>query len=424
MKNVIDGEICIVVRRKSIVSTTVEQKLAGNFLMLPMKNYVYGENSLQQLPAILEMNGVSKVFIVTGQSITTKTPILDEIKTLIGEDKIAYIYSDMKAHVPKTLVLHMAEKMRETKADGILSVGGGSPVDAAKCLAMIMAENIETKEQLDEYPIHFNYQTGELTFKPLTNDPLPHIAITTTLSAGEFTHIAGMTDEIEKVKVGAIDPKLTPVAVIHDPLLSVYTPEWLWLSTGMRAVDHAIESICSVNHMPFTDALGKEALKLLFNYLPKCKENPQDMQARAYVQMAAWLSISGLANVNLGLSHGIGHQLGARCNVPHGVTSCVMLPTVMEYNLEQTLERQAMIARAIGVASEAESDDSAAPKAAKAVKELIVELGLPSTLQEAGVKREDFEQLAKDALEDFIVATNPRKINGTQDVIELLDKAW
>lgn len=407
-----------------MMSNMLEQKLAGHFLMLPMNSYVYGEGSLQQLPALMQMNGISKVFIVTGQSIATKTPILDEIKALIGEEKIAYIYSDMKAHVPKTLILDMAEKMRKTDADGILSVGGGSPVDAAKCLAMIMAEKIETKEQLDEYPIKFNYETGELTFKALTNTPLPQIAITTTLSAGEFTHIAGMTDEVEKVKVGAIDPKLTPAAVIHDPLLSKYTPEWLWLSTGMRAVDHAVESICSINHMPFTDALGKEALKLLFEYLPKCKENPEDMQARAYVQMAAWLSISGLANVNLGLSHGIGHQLGARCNVPHGVTSCVMLPTVMEYNLEYTMARQAMIARTIGVATNDEPDNVAAPKAAKAVRELIVGLGLPSTLQEAEVKREDFDLLAKDALEDFIVATNPRKINGTQDIIELLEKAW
>ncbi|MEK4532975.1 iron-containing alcohol dehydrogenase [Solibacillus sp. FSL K6-1554] len=406
------------------MSKLVDTKLEGNFLMLPMSNYVYGEDSINQLPALLDMHNMNKVFIVTGNSVAEKTPIINQIKELIGEDRIAYVYQGMKAHVPKSLVLDMAVKMRETDADSILSVGGGSPVDSAKCLAMVLAENITTKEQLDEYPIKFNYQTGELTFKPLSNNPVPHIAITTTLSAGEFTHIGGMTDEITRVKVGAIDPKLTPTAVIHDPKLSLYTPEWLWLSTGLRAVDHAIESICSDGHMPYTDALGKEALRLLFEYLPKCKENPEDMQARSYLQMAAWLSISGLANVNLGLSHGIGHQLGGRCNVPHGVTSCVMLPTVMDYNLEVTMDRQAMIARAIGVASETESDKEAAKKASGAVRDLIVSLDLPSRLRDTTVTKEDFAHISKDALEDFIVATNPRKINGREDVIDLLEKAW
>lgn len=399
-------------------------KLEGHFIMLPMSSYVYGEDSIQELPALMKMNGMNKVFIITGNSVATKTPIIDQIKEIIGEDKIAYIYKEMRAHVPKELILDMAAKMRETDADGILSVGGGSPVDSAKCLSMVIAENIYTKEQLDEYPIKFNYQTGELTFKPLSNNPLPHISITTTLSAGEFTHIGGMTDEITRVKVGAIDPKLTPNAVIHDPKLSQYTPEWLWLSTGLRAVDHAVESICSNNHMPYTDALGKEALRLLFKYLPKCKENPDDMEARSYLQMAAWLSISGLANVNLGLSHGIGHQLGGRCAVPHGVTSCVMLPTVMNYNLDVTLERQAMIARVIGVATKEDSNEEAAKKASMAVRDLIVSLDLPSTLRETSVKKSDFEHIAKDALEDFIVATNPRKINGVEDIIDLLEKAW
>ena len=402
----------------------MEKELSGNFLMLPMTNMVYGENSIEQLPQLLKAQGIKNPFIITGNSLANKTPLVERLKQVIGEDKVAGVYSNCKAHVPKRMVLDIANEFRRTHADGIISFGGGSPVDMGKSVAMVLAEDIHTLEKLNEYPIKFDYKTGELTFKPLTAKPLPHIAITTTLSAGEFTHIAGMTDEVTKVKVGAIDPQLTPVTVIHDPVLSLHTPDWLWLSTGLRAVDHAIESICSADSMPFTDALGKEALRLLVTYLPRCKEDPNDLQARSYCQMGAWLSISGLANVNLGLSHGIGHQLGGRCGVPHGVTSCVMLPTVMEYNLEETREKQAMIARVIGAASHDESDEEASVKAAPYVRDFIRNLGLPWRLQDTVVEQADFEAIAKDALEDFIVATNPRKINGLEDVIDLLEKAW
>lgn len=402
----------------------VEKQLKGQFLMLPLGQVLYGENSVEKLPEILEMYGIKKPYIITGNSLATKTPLVDRLKGIVGEEKVAGIYQETKAHVPKRMILDIAEDVRRTNADAIISFGGGSPVDTAKCVAMVLAEEITTVVQLNEYPIKYNYLTGELTFRPLSNKPLPQIAITTTLSAGEFTHIGGMTDEVTKVKMGAIDPKLTPVVVIHDPVLSLYTPDWLWLSTGMRAVDHAVESICSNDHMPFTDALGKEALRLLFKYLPKCKEDPTDIEARAYCQMAAWLSISGLANVNLGLSHGIGHQLGGRCGVPHGVTSCVMLPTIMEYNLEETIDRQAIIARAIGAASDTDTDTEAARKAAPAVRDFIQKLGLPWRLRNTTVKKSDFDALAKDALGDFIVATNPKKINGKEDVLHLLEKAW
>ncbi|NWQ43753.1 iron-containing alcohol dehydrogenase [Bacillus sp. EB106-08-02-XG196] len=402
----------------------LEKTLQGNFLLLPMNNVVFGENSVEQLPQLLAINGIKNPYIITGNTLANKTPLVERLKNIIGVDNVAGVYSECKAHVPKRMVLDIAEDMRKTNADGIISFGGGSPVDAAKSVAMVLAEEIHSIEKLNEYPIQFNYQTGELTFRPLSSKPLPHIAITTTLSAGEFTHIAGMTDEVTKVKVGAIDPQLTPVAVIHDPVLTLHTPDWLWLSTGIRAVDHAVESICSNDHMPFTDALGKEALRLLTTYLPKCKEDPTDLNARSYCQMGAWLSISGLANVNLGLSHGIGHQLGGRCGVPHGVTSCVMLPTVMEYNLDVTKERQAMIARVIGAANYDENDEIAASKAAPAIREFIKNLDLPWRLRDTVVETTDFDALAKDALEDFIVATNPRKINGREDVIELLEKAW
>lgn len=400
----------------------MSKKLNGEFLMLPMDKVIYGENSIEKLPELLKSYEIKRPYIITISPLADETPLIERLKSIVGE--VAGVYSETKAHVPKKMVLEIADEMRNTNADGVISLGGGSPVDAAKIVTLILTEDIHTLDELNSYLWKYDYETGDLKIKSLENKPLPHIAIPTTLSAAEFTHIAGVTDEVTKVKAGAVDPILTPTAVILDPVLTLYTPEWLWLSTGLRAVDHAVESICSNSHTPYTDALAKEALQLLNTYLPKCKEDPNDLDARVHCQVGAWLSISGLANVNLGLSHGIGHQLGGRCGVPHGVTSCVMLPTVMEYNLDATEDRQAIIAKVIGAAKADETDKAASVKAAPAIRDFIKALDLPWRLRDTVVEKSDFDGIAKDALEDFIVATNPKKIKGRQDVIDILEKAW
>ena len=140
--------------------------------------------------------------------------------------------------------------------------------------------------------------------------------------------------------------------------------------------------------------------------------------------IASWMSMYGIGNVNLGLSHGIAHQLGARCNVPHGITSCVMLPHIMKFNRPATEERQAFIARAIGLKVGRMSNKEAAVKASEAVLGLIRKLGLPHRLRDVGVKRDDFEALAEDTLKDPIVKTNPIPVTNTKQVLEILQKAW
>jgi len=203
------------------------------------------------------------------------------------------------------------------------------------------------------------------------------------------------------------------------------TPERLWLGTGMRAVDHCIEAICSSTSQPFIDALAYRALNMLVRHLRETKADPGDAAARAQCMVAAWMSVCGLANVTLGLSHGIGHQLGARCNVPHGETSAVMMPHVMAFNRDVTTTRQAWAAEAMGVdiagMSEAEAATAAADEVAKLVKD---DMGLPWRLRDVGVIHDDFPGIAKDALEDIIVAGNPRQVTSEDEVIDLLHKAW
>ena len=170
--------------------------------------------------------------------------------------------------------------------------------------------------------------------------------------------------------------------------------------------------------------MARQALGMLDRGLRACHAAPDDLGARTQCHLAAWMSVCGLANVTLGLSHGIGHQLGARNDVPHGVTSCVMMAPTMDFNAEYVGDRQALIAEILGSDTGASSPAQAAAAGRDAVRALVNDLGLPNRLRDVGVSQDDFPALARDALDDMIVATNPRPVRSVEDVIELLHSAW
>ena len=312
---------------------------------------------------------------------------------------------------------------RKPGADGIVSFGGGTPNDTGKAVVLALAENFRTREEFDANRVKFTYPAS-VEVPPVRGAVLPMIAVSTTLSGSEFTHFAGITDEQRKVKDLYIDPKLAAKSVFLDPEMTLHTPLWLWLSTGMRAVDHCIEALSSTNAHPFTDGLAAHALSALARYLRACKAAPEDLDARTHAQIAAWMSVCGLANVNLGLSHGIGHQLGARNNVPHGITSCVMMAPTMAFNQAHVGTRQALIAELVGCDIRNLSPEQAAAAGRNAVVQLVKDLELPLRLRDVGVTREDFAAIAKDALEDLVVATNPRPVSSAAEVVALLETAY
>jgi maleylacetate reductase len=207
-----------------------------------------------------------------------------------------------------------------------------------------------------------------------------------------------------------------PRVAILDPAVTVHTPEWLFLSTGLRAVDHAVEDLCSINPQPLSDGSSLHALRLLSRGLRTVKQDPSDLQARMECQIGAWMSVIGSQNgVTKGASHGIGHVLGGTAGVPHGYTSCVMLPPVLRFNQEQTAERQRWVVEAM---------ERPGMAAADAVAELVAELGLPGTLRAVGVKAEQLERIAEESMHDRWVHTNPRKIAGPAVVRQILEMAW
>lgn len=401
-------------------SPETTRALAGRFDIIPLEAVLFGPGSIGSLAAECERLGLSRLLVVASPSLARQIDLEARFNEATG-GRVAAVFTGCRPHVPHDVVLAAAEAARAAGADGVLSVGGGSPIDLAKAVSLCVAEDVRTHEDMLRWRVVFEYP-DKVQIPTTTKPQLPHIAVSTTLSAGEFTSIIGITDTERRVKDLYITPTLVPRSVVLDAELAVHTPRALWASTGMRSVDHAVEALCSTTAQPVTDALCADALRRLTRYLPISARDENDLEAATQCQVAAWQSIFGLTNVNLGLSHGLGHQLGARCGVPHGITSCVMLPAVLDFNLEYTREPQARIAEIFAEAAGVTADPAAG--AGDLVRQFVASLGQPTRLRDIGVERSEFPALAHDAMADLIVASNPRPVTGEDEVVAILERAY
>lgn len=393
----------------------------GVYEFIATEKVIYGIGSMSRLADELERLGKKRAFVITSKTLA-RSEALNRLKEVLG-DRCVGVFSQTQQHVPSRSVWMAAEAAREVEPDVIVSLGGGTPIDTGKAVCLVLAENIPSREAIREYRVKFTYP-DKLEVPSMSNEAIPNIAIPTTLSAAEYDGIFGMTDEESRVKdLYMENTQLTPRIVILDPEVTRETPAWLWGATGIRAVDHAVETYLARVQTPVTDAMSREALRLLFANLPKSHRDPGNLESRLSCQIAAWLSMFGVANVTLGLSHGIGHQIGARCDVPHGYTSCIMLPVVLEYILPQTESRQAELALAAGLVPPGTDQKSAAAALAPGIRKLVADLGLPGRLRDVNVSRQDFPALAADAMRDFVVAFSPATVNHEQ-IIQLLENAY
>ena len=389
-------------------------RISGAFLYPPQEKVIFGQGSVRQLSAEVDRLGGRRAFVIT---FAEESDPLTRVQEVLGP-RLAGVFSPIIQHVPRGNVIDAALHAREAKADILVSLGGSSPVDATKAVTLCLSEGVTSEEKLDDYRVRV------LQGKPIQGQPIPHIAITTTLSAGEFTSNFGMTDEKRRVKELYGGPQFVPRVVILDPELTVSTPAWLWASTGMRAVDHAVERVYSPRHQPLVDTLCLQALRYLFQNLPLSSRDPKNLEARLYCQLGAWMSIMALLSVRFGISHAIGHQLGGHCNVPHGQTSCIMLPHAMDFNLSAASDRLALIAEAAGVDPRGLSIEQAARAAVDAVRRLVKDLGCPARLRDVGVEESDFPLLAEAVMGEAAAMENPRPISSISEVMEILQKAW
>jgi maleylacetate reductase len=296
----------------------------------------------------------------------------------------------------------------------IVTFGGGSITDGAKAVALCLANDIREPAGMDIFRAVGGPDgaSGPPRRKPPT---VPQISVPTTLSGGEFSAIAGVTDERTHNKELFRHPRIMPKAVILDPAATLHTPEWLFLSTGIRAVDHCVEGICSGEAHPYGDAQALRGLSLLTGGLTRVKADPSDIQARLDCQMGTWMSMAPLASgVPMGASHGIGYVLGAVFDIPHGHTSCIMLPSVMRWNKPVNAARQERVAAAMG---------HPGADAGDVLDRFIGGLGMPRSLGAVGIGPEAFQRIAEQSMGTPWVPRNPRKIDGPAAVLEILELA-
>jgi maleylacetate reductase len=380
-----------------------------------IERVVYGKPAGPALRAEAERLGAHRVFVTTSKSVAQSALLADVIREL--GDRYAGVYAGITAHSPRPCVIEGAALAREARADLIVAVGGGSVIDATKVMLIALWQGAATIDALDLYragrPREGAAPPSEAIRPPA--DAVRMIAVPTTLSAAEFNAFAGVSDPRKGIKESFGHRLVVPRVIVLDPAATLATPMDLMLSTGLKAVDHAVERLCSQQANPFAIGTATEALKLLAHALPAHKAKPDQLDTRMDLQFGMWLSIgAGTSGVGVGASHGIGHVLGAACHVPHGHTSCVMLPSVLRWNLPANGERQKRVSEAFG---------KPASPAADLVAGLVASLGLPQRLSDVGVGKERFREIAEKSMHDRAVLNNPRPIKGPAEVMEILELA-
>ncbi|WP_146591899.1 iron-containing alcohol dehydrogenase [Puniceibacterium confluentis] len=371
--------------------------------LTPMEAVIHGTPAAQAVATEAERLGARRVFVIASGTLCRETDEVEKLKASLGRS-CAGVFDRMGAHVPRGDVIAATAAAREVAADLIVTIGGGSPTDGAKAVALCLANDVSTGQDIDR-----------LLDGDVAAPAVPQISIPTTLSAGEFSAIAGVTNEATGTKDILLHPGLMPRVVVLDAEVARHTPEWLFLSTGVRAIDHCVEGICSQEANPFGDAQALHGLRLLADGLTRVKADAADLRARQDCLLGAWLSMGPLTSgVPMGASHGIGYVLGARYGIPHGHTSCLMLPAVMAWNASANADRQMLVAEALGDASE---------PASNLLHRLIASLGQPRGLLANGIARDAFPDIAEAALHTPWVPKNPRPIKGADDVMQILELA-
>jgi maleylacetate reductase len=377
----------------------------GRVVFGAMEEVVFGRPAAQAVVEQMDRLQASRAFLMVSGTLNRETDEIEKIRSSLGS-RCAATFDAMPPHTPREAVIAAAEQARAANADLIVTVGGGSITDGAKAVQICLANDVRTVDDIDRV------RANRGAVPPMAAPTVRQISVPTTIAGGEFSALAGVTNQRAKVKEMLRHDLVMPRAVILDPAVTLHTPEWLWLSTGIRAVDHCVEGLCSREAHPYADAQALKGLSMLTQALPRVKADRNDLDARMDCQIGTWLSMGPLSSgVPMGASHGIGYVLGAVFGVPHGYTSCVMLPSVMRWNKSDNAERQALVSTAMGKPGEDAGD---------VLDQFIRDLGLPRSLQDVRIGPEQFDRIAQQAIATPWIPRNPRKIDGPAQVREIL----
>jgi maleylacetate reductase len=370
---------------------------------------IHGQRAADAVPAEIERIGAKRVLVTTTRSLA-ESRLVREVTSALG-DRCVGRFSEIHAHSPREAVIAGAALAREVEADHLLSIGGGSVTDATKTMLIALWRDVRDVDTLSTLAL----RRGSPPMAPLESDRMRMTAVATTLSAAEFTSSAGITDMQRKTKLMFSHPRIVPATTILDPTATLDTPMELMLSTGMRAMDHAVEHWCSIRPHPITDALALQSMGMLAANLPGIRQRPDDLDARLSCQIAAWLTqVPGSHFAPNGASHGIGYILGGYAGVPHGITSCISLAATLEWNEPVNAERQRIVAEKLGRPGE---------RACDVMRSFVNSLGLPTRLSEVGIGADRIPELASQYNGTGPISTNPRPVRGAADLEEILKLA-
>ena len=369
-----------------------------------------GIECLKEVPSFIKENNFKKALIVTDK-VLVQIGLVGKVTDLLEANEIEYIiYDETKPNPTVKNVEDGLTILKEGNCDFVISLGGGSPHDCAKGIALLATNGRSIKD----------YEGVNMSSKP----QLPLIAINTTAgTASEMTIFSIITDEDRHVKMALVDKHMTPVMAVNDPMLMTAMPKSLTAATGMDALTHSIEAYVSTNATPITDACAEKSIELITNYLKRAVDNGEDLEARDMMAYSEFLAGMAFNNASLGYVHAMAHQLGGFYDLPHGVCNAILLPHVQEFNAKASASKLRKVASIMGVDVSNMNDEEGASACIKAIKDLSQSIGIPAGLKELGVKVEDFDILATNALKDACGLTNPI-VATHEDIVKIFTSAF
>ena len=369
-----------------------------------------GVNCLTEVPKYIKENEFKKGLIVT-DSVLVQIGLVGKVTELLEKNDIGYvIYDGTKPNPTVKNVNDGLSLLKENECDFVISLGGGSPHDCAKGIALLATNGGDIKD----------YEGVNKSKYP----QLPLITINTTAgTASEMTIFSIITDEDRHIKMALVDKHMTPVMAVNDPMLMVAMPKSLTSATGMDALTHSIEAYVSTNATPITDACAEKSIELIAKYLKRAVENGNDIKARDMMAYAEFLAGMAFNNASLGYVHAMAHQLGGFYDLPHGVCNAVLLPHVQEFNAKVSAERLKKVASIMGIDVDEMTNEEGAKACIEAIKDLSKSIGIPSGLKELGAKEEDFVVLAENALKVACGLTNP-VVATHKDIVQIFKNAF
>lgn len=367
----------------------------------------FGAGARRELPSVLDRMGLHKALVCSDKGLV-KVGTTKLVTDVLDDAGFPYeIYSEIKPNPTVTNVKEGVDAFRRCQADCIVAIGGGSSMDTAKGIG-IVANNPEFADVVSLEGC-----------APTKHKSVPIIALPTTAGTGaEVTINYVIIDEERQAKMVCVDPNDIPAVAIVDPELMYSLPKGLTAATGMDALTHAIEGYITKGAWVMSDMYELQAIRMIAEHLPTAVEEPTNAVAREGMALAQYIAAQAFSNVGLGLVHGMAHPMGSLHDIPHGVANALLLPTIMEFNMPERIEKYGVIAREMGVDITGMTPEEAACAAVEAVRSLAVRVGIPQHLEELGIHEEHIPALAHQAIRDVCTPGNPRDVTEEQ-IVEL-----